>query len=302
MTSSFAKALAARLSSKAALLTDEPLAPMTSFRIGGPAEYLLLPATVEDFAAGVRCAVESGIVWRMLGSGSNCIIPDAGLPGLTIKPWHHFGDVHCHSPRITAAAGADMLSLSREAAKESLSGVEWACGIPGTVGGAVYMNAGVKHDEICDTLESAKVLLENGDVTQWSNADFNFSYRTSRLQQERSIVLEATFLLEPKDQESIYIAMNEHLSMRSGSQPINMPNCGSVFRNPEGDFAGRLIESCGLKGYSHGGVMVSEQHANFIVNTGRGSAEDVLSLIQHIKQTVAAATGVSLQEEVRTLN
>lgn len=194
-----------------------------------------------------------------------------------------------------------MLTVAREAAKAGLSGLEWACGIPGTIGGAIYMNAGVKKQEIRDTLVSGRVILPSGSVTSWDLEDFQFSYRTSRLQHETAILLSATFKLQPDEPEAIFIRMNEHLAMRSRSQPIHHPNCGSVFRNPEGDFAGRLIESVGLKGHTIGGVQVSEQHANFIVNRGNGTASDVLALIALIKETVLEQTGVELREEVRSI-
>lgn len=301
MRSDFKQKLAPRLSAKALLLADEPLAPVTSFRIGGPAEYLLIPATVEDVQQGVSLACRHGLAWRCLGGGSNALIPDEGLPGLTIKFWHNFDAIAVKGERISAQSGAGMLSLAQAAGTAGLTGLEWACGIPGTVGGALYMNAGVKGEEIKDITVSATVLSEEGSVEQWSCEDFQFSYRTSSLQNSNAVVLDAVFQLRRGDYQAIHENMNRHLSLRSATQPIDLPNCGSVFRNPEGDFAGRLIESCGLKGYAVGGVRISEQHANFIVNTGNGTAADVLKLIAHIKQKVREQHNVEINEEVRLL-
>jgi UDP-N-acetylmuramate dehydrogenase len=293
--------LAKLLSEKAKLLTDEPLAPITSFKIGGPAEYLVLPADNEDVQFAVEFAKNNSLVWRVLGSGSNIIVPDQGLQGLTIKFWRNFDKIEVNPPYVLAQAGASMLSVTQAAADKGLSGLEWGCGIPGTVGGAVYMNAGVKNEEVCNSFDSATVMTNEGNLITLSKEDLDFSYRESSLQRSGSILLDARFLLKPELKENVYLKMNRHLSMRSSTQPINMPNCGSVFRNPVGDFAGRLIEQSGLKGFSIGGVKVSEQHANFIVNIGHGTASDVLNLINHIKRTVLKDHNIELQEEVRLI-
>lgn len=287
------------LSPSARLLHDEPLAPITSFRIGGPAELLLIPAASEDVRAAVRWAIDQDKPWRVIGSGTNILVPDEGLPGLTIKFWHNFTAIIVVGETVRAQAGADMLSVALRAAEAGLGGFEWACGIPGTVGGSVYMNAGVKEAEIKDSLRNALVLEPTGEMREYTGAELGFAYRTSILQRTRGVVLEAVFRLAPRPPEQIYTAMNQLMAARKAGQPLNLPNCGSVFRNPPGDYAGRLIEAVGLKGFRLGGVMVSEQHANFIVNCGEGRAVDVTALIAHIREKVRRDFGIELEPELR---
>ncbi len=289
------------LSPKAMLLRDEPLAPLTSFGIGGPAELLLLPAAVEDFLEAVNFADSRKMPWRILGSGTNVLVPDEGLRGLIIKPWLRFSEITIEGTQLKAQAGATMWSASRAAAEEALSGLEWACGIPGTVGGAVFMNAGVKEGEVKDVLSSAVVLRRDGGIEQHSREDLALGYRSSSLQENGGVVLEVTFELERGDESRILIEMNNHLQKRRQTQPLNMPNCGSVFRNPPGDYSGRLIEAAGCKGLKHGGMQVSELHANFIVNNGGGSARDVLALVEEIRRRVYDYSGVTLEMEMRIL-
>jgi UDP-N-acetylmuramate dehydrogenase len=189
--------------------------------------------------------------------------------------------------------------VALRAAEAGLSGLEWACGIPGTVGGSVYMNAGVKEAEVKDSLRSALVLEPTGELREYTGAELDFTYRTSVLHRTRGVVLEAVFRLAPQPQERIYTAMNQFMAARKAGQPLHLPNCGSVFRNPPGDFAGRLIDAVGLKGFRLGGVMVSEQHANFIVNCGDGRAVDVIALIAHIREIVHRDFGIELEPELR---
>ena len=290
-----------RLSPEAKLLRNEPLKPLTSLSVGGPAELLLLPAEVEDIRAGIEYANRENISWRVLGSGTNVLVPDEGLRGLTIKMWKQFSEIVIDGTMLSARAGALMWEASRLAAREGLSGLEWACGIPGTVGGAVFMNAGVKGAEVKDVLDSAVVLEPDGTIATRPPAGLELGYRTSALQRGGGVLLEATFALRRGDPEQITREMNRLLQERSSGQPLNQPNCGSVFRNPPGDYAGRLIEAAGCKGLRRGGVCVSELHANFIVNTGGGSAADVLALIEEIKRRVYYTSGVSLELEMRTL-
>lgn len=289
------------ISLRARLLFDEPLAPVTSFHIGGPAELLLIPAEVEDIRNGLRYANEHGRPWRVLGNGTNILIPDDGLPGLTIKLWHTLNEITIEGDRLRAQAGADMLTVALRAGEAGLAGLEWGCGIPGTVGGAVFMNAGVPGAEIKDSLETATVIAADGSRHTYSAAEMGFAYRTSRIQTEGGIVVEAVFALRKEAVEAVFERMNEHLNKRRGSQPIHQPNCGSVFRNPPGDYAGRLIEAAGLKGFRVGGVQVSEQHANFIVNTGGGRAEDVKRLVARIRGAVKERFDIELVPELRMI-
>lgn len=290
-----------KLSSKGKLLRDEPLALVTSFNIGGPAELLLIPATVEDIRNGMLYAREQGMPWRAMGSGTNVLAPDAGLPGLTIKFWRNFDAITIAGNTLSAQAGAEMLTVAMRAAEAGLAGLEWACGIPGTIGGAVFMNAGVPGAEIKDVLASATILNEDGDIVDMAPAELALSYRSSILQENGGIVLAADFALRHCDPELVFTTMNQYLTARRIRQPIDLPNCGSVFRNPPANHAGRLIEESGLKGLRVGGVKISEQHANFIVNLGNGTAADVLELVRQIRERVLESTGVELQLEMREL-
>lgn len=290
-----------KLSSKGRLLRDEPLALVTSFNIGGPAEWLLIPGTVEDIRNGLFYAREQGMPWRIMGSGTNILVPDAGLPGLTIKFWRNFDAITIAGNTLSAQAGAEMLTVAMRAAEAGLAGLEWGCGIPGTVGGAVYMNAGVPDAEIKDVLAAATILNENGDIGEITPAELALSYRSSILQESNGIVLAADFTLRHCQPELVFTTMNQYLATRRIRQPIDLPNCGSVFRNPPGSHAGKLIEETGLKGLRVGGVKISEQHANFIVNFGNGTAADVLELVRMVRERVLESTGVELQLEMREL-
>lgn len=289
------------ISASSILLENEPLAPLTSFNIGGPARWLLLPGTVEDLWTAMEFARSEGLPFLVLGSGTNVLVPDAGFPGIVAKFWKNYNRCSVSGDVISAQAGLDMLGLSQFAAEAGLKGLEWGCGLPGTVGGSVCMNAGVKDLEIKDLLIRGKVLSPEGDILIWENLDFKFAYRKSAIQGSGYLVLEADFQLEKGDPLEIYSEMNEHLNKRKVSQPINMPNCGSVFRNPAGTFAGKLIQESGLKGYNVGGVMVSPQHANFIVNTGNGKACHVVELINTIRDRVKAKFQIDLELELKIL-
>ena len=289
------------LSESATFLREEPLAPLTSFAIGGPAEFLLLPAEVEDITAAIAFARGRGMRWRILGSGTNILVPDEGLRGLTIKPWLQFSRIEIEDTALSAQSGATMWEVARRAAEHGLGGMEWACGIPGTVGGAVFMNAGVKEADTRAALIEATVLRPDGGVEKLTPDGLALGYRSSSLQREAGVVLDATFRLRKRDAGEIAAEMNRFLDERRQRQPLDQPNCGSVFRNPPGDFAGRLIEACGCKGLRHGGVGVSELHVNFIVNYGKGCAKDVLALVAEIVGRVRERFGVELELEMRIL-
>jgi UDP-N-acetylmuramate dehydrogenase len=286
------------ISSAARLLRDEPLAHVTSFRIGGPAEYLLLPACTEDVISAIDWAIEHDIPWRVIGSGTNILVVDEGLPGVTIKFWQTFNKITIKENRLTAQAGADMLAVAMAAAESGLAGFEWASGIPGTIGGAIYMNAGVKDLEIKNHLLSATVINDQGQLVQMTNADLQFNYRTSLLQKQKGTVIEAVFEFESGEKNEIFAEMNNHLNERRLRQPINRPNCGSVFRNPPGTFAGKLVEELGLKGHKIGGAQISQQHANFIVNTGEATAKDVLQLIDLVQTKVRERYELEMELEM----
>jgi UDP-N-acetylmuramate dehydrogenase len=281
------------------VLIDEPMANYTTFRVGGPADALVKPLTPEETIYAVRAARSHGVPCLVLGNGSNMIVRDGGLRALVVST-HAMDGVRIDGLRLTAQAGASLAKAASAAFAAELSGLEFACGIPGTVGGAVAMNAGAYGCEIAHVLEEARVLMD--DTDQWLSRDeMAFGYRQSKALKKRATVLEARFLLEKASPGQIRASMDEYNACRREKQPLSLPSAGSVFKRPEGHFAGALIEKAGLKGYKIGGAQVSELHAGFIVNTGGAAARDVTDLIAHIQKEVLKQMGVPLECEVRIL-
>jgi UDP-N-acetylmuramate dehydrogenase len=280
------------------------LAPLTSFRVGGAAEWYVAPRTVEDLATSVAWAEARQLPITILGAGSNLLISDRGLPGLVIGTrrlrYNHFD---LETGLLTVGAGEPLPKLAWQAADRGMKGWEWAVGIPGTVGGAVVMNAGAHGGCIAEYLTTAEVLLPDGMTKLLTPKDLNFRYRTSALQNQRDwFVTRATFQLQPGfDPVVITAATGEHLDHRRTTQPYHMPSCGSVFRNP-GDYkAGWLIEQTGLKGHQIGGAQVAQRHANFILNCGGATATDIFQLIRHVQQQVEDRWSLWLEPEVKML-
>ncbi|HZG74470.1 MAG TPA: UDP-N-acetylmuramate dehydrogenase [Paenibacillus sp.] len=280
------------------VLTGEALAPHTTWKIGGPADVLVIPSGKAELAATVSTLRRYGVPWTPLGRGSNLLVSDRGIRGVVIKLGDAFDFVRFDGERVTAGGAYSFIKLSVMSGKEGLTGLEFAGGIPGTVGGAVYMNAGAMASDVSRILITAEVVLENGKLAVWNRDDFRFAYRHSALHGTRTIVTEATFQLAYGDRREIAAAMAAYKDRRKRTQPLHLPCAGSVFRNPEGTHAARLIEEAGLKGLRVGGAEVSTLHANFIVNTGNATAEDVLTLIKRIQQTVEEKTGIRLVPEV----
>ncbi len=287
------------------------LAKLTTFRVGGNAEYLTLPKTVEQLKAALRWGHAEGLPITMLGAGSNLLISDRGLPGLVIctRALRH-SEFDESTGRVVAAAGEPWSSLAWKAARHGLKGFEWTIGIPGTVGGAVVMNAGAHGGETADILVDAEVASPDGTVTTLRPEDLGFRYRTSDLQGSDSpkerlrqrIVTTATFQLSPGHHPAdIKAATATDLKSRRETQPYHLPNCGSVFRNPPGNSAGRLIEQAGLKGHQIGQAQTSTLHANFIVNLGGAKASDVLALIRHTQAVIYERNGIELKTEVKII-
>ncbi len=290
-----------RAAVKGTVLRDEPMARHTSFRVGGPADVLVLPGSAEELAAALRICREEGAPARVIGAGTNLIVADAGVRGAVIALGEGFSAVTRDGLSIEAEAGAKLARVSQEALAAGLTGLEFAAGIPGTVGGGAVMNAGAYGGEIAGCLEWADILGRDGSVARLSNAEMGFGYRTSLPLREGGVVLRARFTLRPGDVEEIGAAMREFNRRRRVKQPLEYPSAGSTFKRPEGHFAGALIEQAGCKGLAVGGAQVSEKHAGFIVNTGGATAADILALIGEVRRRVFEQSGVRLEREVRLL-
>lgn len=280
------------------------LANFTSWRVGGPAEWFASPNSVDELLSLITWAHERKMPCWIIGAGSNLLINDAGLPGLSLCMRKLQGSVlDAQTGIVEALAGEPIPNLSRRAAKAGLHGLEWAVGIPGTVGGAAVMNAGAQGGCTADWLESVQVVdLSGKEPFELSCDELGYAYRHSRLQEKPLVVLSAKFKLEPGfDHEELHRITNKNLTHRTTTQPYHLPSCGSVFRNPEPLKAGRLIESLGLKGHRIGGAEVSSVHANFIVNIGGATATEIDQMITLIQEEVQAAHGVMLHPEVKRL-
>ena len=282
------------------LLENEPMSRHTTFRVGGPADLMFLPASAQELCDALRLAREAGVPAQVLGNGSNLIVRDGGIRGLTIVLGEHFSDIRIEGKRICAQAGALLSRVAAAAMEAGLSGLEFAGGIPGTLGGGCAMNAGAYGGQISDVLVSAEVLL-GGEVRTLSLEEMQMGYRTTLPLREGGVVLSACFELERDDSDAIQSRMKELNARRRDKQPLNLPSAGSTFKRPEGHFAGALIEGCGLKGCAIGAAQVSQKHAGFIVNTGGATAKDILQLIAHVHEVVRRETGVELEPEVKIM-
>ena len=289
----------------AALRRSVALADYTTWRVGGPAQWFAEPESSAELQALLRWAQAEGLATRVIGAGSNLLVSDAGLEGLTLCNRRLQGSrIEASSGLIEAEAGEPIPSLARRAARAGLSGLEWAVGIPGTVGGAAVMNAGAQGGCTAEVLESVTVIEPARPEQPFTltNSELAFAYRHSRLQQEELVVLSARFRLQTGHDPAVVSGRTSaNLHSRTSSQPYQQPSCGSVFRNPEPHKAGQLIEALGLKGLSIGGAQVSPIHANFIVNTGAATARDIDQLIARVQQQVHNAHGISLHTEVKRL-
>lgn len=275
---------------------NEPLAKYSSFRTGGKAANIIFPESTEELVTALRENPGAAV----LGNLSNTLVLDGGIDG-TVIITTKLNSVSVNGNTVTAAAGASMTSVAVAARDASLAGCEFLYGIPGTVGGGVFMNAGAYGGEIADIIENAVVFTPDGKVATLSKDDLDLGYRTSKLQSTRYILLSAAFSLQSGNREVISSAMDDLMNRRMTTQPLDKPSCGSTFKRPAGNFAGKLISDCGLKGMSVGGAQVSEKHAGFIVNSGGATSRDILDLVQLVKKTVFEKTGVLLEEEIRII-
>jgi UDP-N-acetylmuramate dehydrogenase len=281
--------------------SDEPMRLHTSFRIGGPADALVMTRTVDDLGRAIRFARRHGLPLTITGNGSNLLVRDGGIRGVVVKLGEHFQQIVVTPPRIVAQSGILLGDVSRAAAAHALTGLEFAIGIPGTLGGAIIMNAGAYGGEMKDVVTRVTILDEAGEIHELSPEECRFAYRTSALQGTRNIVAEVEMALQPGDPEAIHAKMADLTSQRESKQPLTFPSAGSVFKRPPGGYVGPMVESLGLKGYRIGDAQVSEKHAGFIVNCGQATARDVLDLIEHVRSAVREKFGVTLETEVRVI-
>jgi UDP-N-acetylmuramate dehydrogenase len=288
---------------KGAILSQVDLSDLTTYRVGGPAEWFSAPQNQEQLQAVREWTHQQSLPITVLGAGSNLLISDRGLPGLVLSTRYlRQQTIDAASGLVIVEAGKPLPRLCWQVAEQGLSGLEWAVGVPGTVGGAVVMNAGAHDGTIADSLVSAEVLNPNGQVSLLSREDLHYSYRTSSLQGSPIVVLRATFQLTPGiAPEIVSQTTQRHRDHRLKTQPYDQPSCGSVFRNPLPQKAGWLIEQSDLKGFRIGGAQVSPKHANFIVNCGNATANDIYTLISVIQQKILEKWGLSLHPEVKML-
>lgn len=282
------------------LLEKEPMARHTTFRVGGEADLLFFPEGKDAVLQALKLAQELSVPAMVIGNGSNLIVGDRGIRGLVIVLGEAFAQISVEDNIVIAQAGAMLSRVSAAAQENGLAGLEFASGIPGTLGGGCAMNAGAYGGELKDVLVWADVLL-NGEIHRLSVAQMEMGYRTTMPLREGGVVLQACFELQKDDPEAILARMKELNARRRDKQPLNFPSAGSIFKRPTGYFAGGLIEQCGLKGYTVGGAQVSQKHAGFIVNVGGATARDITDLIVHIQKTVLEQTGVTLETEARII-
>ncbi len=279
---------------------NEPLAKHTSFRIGGPAQIMVFPRSAQELASILAAAKENGIVPRILGAGTNVLAPDEGVKGLVICLRETFMGLRLiDETTVEAMAGMSLAQTAMFAARNGLSGMECLHGIPGTVGGGVYMNAGAYGGEIKDVAVRTEFMSLDGETKWFEGAAQGFGYRTSAFQALQGVIVRTQFLLQKGVEGEIRAKIKELNDRRRASQPLEKPSAGSTFKRPEGYFAGTLIDQAGLKGLSVGGAQVSEKHAGFVVNNGGATAQDVLALVKQVQERVYAHSGVHLEPEVR---
>lgn len=279
---------------------DETLSAYTFTKTGGEADVLVLPETYEEVQKIVKYASHEKIPLTVLGNGSNVIIRDGGIRGVVIN-LTRLNAIRLDGDHIVAQSGAAIIDVSRFALKHGLTGMEFACGIPGSVGGALYMNAGAYGGETADVLDHAVVIDRSGNLLQLGHHDLQLGYRSSAVSRDNSIALEGTFALSPGSVPEIKAEMDRLTHLRQLKQPLEYPSCGSVFKRPPGYFAGKLIQDSDLQGTRVGGVEVSKKHAGFMVNIDHGTATDYINLIDHVQKTVKAKFNVDLETEVKII-
>lgn len=280
---------------------DEPMKNHTTFEVGGPADIYCEPDSLDNFAALLRLANQYHIPCLIIGAGSNLLIADSGYRGLVLKAGAAFQTLACEGSVITAGAGISMARLANFALKHSLTGLEFASGIPGLLGGAVTMNAGAYDGEMKDVITETTALDTDGNLVVFAGDEHQFRYRGSIFSNSNLVIVQSTLHLASGNLADILARMRELNRRRAEKQPLDLPSAGSTFKRPEGHFAGKLIQDAGLKGAQIGGAMVSEKHSGFVVNTGDATATDIYRLIRYIQKTVFNKFGVQLEPEVKLI-
>jgi UDP-N-acetylmuramate dehydrogenase len=276
---------------------DEPLAPKTSMRVGGPAAAFAIINDIDTLVQLLKFCTRENIAWTILGLGSNVLVKDSGFGGIVLRLGGDFTRIRIEGVLVRAGGAAPMVSVCREAAKAGLAGMEALVGVPGTVGGAIRMNAGT-NVEIGQLVRNVEVVVAGEDVQTFTLPEF--AYRSSTLDR-RAVVCAAQLELQAGEKAQVQAELLHHIQRRNATQPLELPNSGSIFRNPSGDYAARLIETAGCKGLTVGGAQVSEKHANFIVNRGGATSADVLAVIERVRTQVKDKHGIDLQLEVQLL-
>ena len=283
------------------VLVDEPMKRHTTFRIGGPADFFLLPSTVDEVRGILEICREEELPYFILGNGSNLLVSDKGYRGVIIQLYRNFSNISVEGNEICASSGALLSQIAAAARNASLTGFEFAGGIPGTLGGAVFMNAGAYGGELKDVLKEAVVMTEQGEILTLPVEKLDMGYRTSRIKKASYLVLEARLVLEQGDMDKIRDITKDLTEKRVSKQPLEYPSAGSTFKRPEGYFAGKLIMDAGLRGYQVGDAQVSEKHCGFVINKGNATAADVFTLIENVREKVQEQFGVTLEPEVKFL-
>ena len=283
------------------LLVNEPMSEHTTFEIGGPADFYVIPEDFDEVRDVIAACKDAGVDYFVLGCGSDLLVSDEGYRGVIVAVADGLVGVSVEDDEICCQAGVGLREASEMACELGLSGLEFACGIPGSVGGACFMNAGAYGGCMADALKEVRVLLPDGSVVDVPAGELDLGYRKSRIADEGWVVLSATFGLNPGDPQKIRATMDDLTHQREEKQPLELPSAGSTFKRPEGHFAGKLITDAGLKGYQSGGAAVSKKHAGFVVNVGGATAADVHAVIEHVQDEVERQFSVRLEPEVRFL-
>lgn len=283
------------------VLIDEPMKNHTSFKIGGPVDIMVIPKNEEQLIEAIKICKDNNIDYYVMGNGSNILVDDEGMSGVVIKISEEFGHVTIEDSIIKAESGALLTVVSKAASRNSYTGLEFASGIPGSIGGAITMNAGAYGGEMKDVVTKVRCLDSNGNIVEYSNEEMNFRYRKSRVEEKGLIVLTVEMKLEKGNRTAIEERMRELTDKRNSKQPLSFPSAGSTFKRPEGYYAGKLIDDSGLRGIRYGGAQVSEKHCGFIVNAENATSKDVRTLIKVVQKVVKDNYGVELEKELKII-